>query len=444
MDAPVLDSGWCLEQAGSNKRAIAETSWDGVQLKCSRRPPPALNPPRVYVGDVYDVGHVADRDAGVTSGLDEVTWEAEAHGEVKLQRHAGHSEQERMVVTVATSALEAPPCDHPGQALSTAQQANVDGTPVQVFGETFSCAASETLEWSPAARVPPLFEQRSEEKEETWPVEQNPAAKDSPASAWTGSGGPSFASMLASTNTFAAMLRTGLAPQANQRPISIEPAGSSTFSGRIHAHHHAQDQQSLQVPEQEHVICEVHSHENADANLEPHAESEQLHDVRLDGHLDVHDVGHMEVRHHCLGGDVQETFETHSVAPPVRSEEPREDQEAGGNSGYVAQDYLGYIPLPPKDCPAPPKDAPCPAILGHVEPLHATGHEEEGHAEQDADGSAHPCETMYMRCHVLVDVVEANSEPFRTEEDSGPCTDEEYNPGEIGGGPPCMVECVNV
>jgi len=47
--------------------------------------------------------------------------------------------------------------------------------------------------------------------------------------------GPSFASMLASTNTFAAMLQTGLSPPANQQPISIKLAGTNAFSAVLAA-----------------------------------------------------------------------------------------------------------------------------------------------------------------------------------------------------------------
>ena len=60
-------------------------------------------------------------------------------------------------------------------------------------------------------------------------------AQSSAAPAWGTTqalpgGGPSFASMLASTNTFAAMLQTGLSPLANQQPISIKLAGTNAFS----------------------------------------------------------------------------------------------------------------------------------------------------------------------------------------------------------------------
>lgn len=48
-------------------------------------------------------------------------------------------------------------------------------------------------------------------------------------------GGPSFATMLASTNTFAAMLQTGLSPPANQQPISIKLAGTNAFSAVLAA-----------------------------------------------------------------------------------------------------------------------------------------------------------------------------------------------------------------
>ena len=41
--------------------------------------------------------------------------------------------------------------------------------------------------------------------------------------------------MLASTNTFAAMLQTGLSPPANQQPISIKLAGSNAFSAVLAA-----------------------------------------------------------------------------------------------------------------------------------------------------------------------------------------------------------------
>ncbi len=63
------------------------------------------------------------------------------------------------------------------------------------------------------------------------------APKPPPASAWGApvGGGPSFASMLASTNTFAAMLQTGLAPPANQQPISVKLAGSNAFSAVLAA-----------------------------------------------------------------------------------------------------------------------------------------------------------------------------------------------------------------
>jgi hypothetical protein len=63
------------------------------------------------------------------------------------------------------------------------------------------------------------------------------APKPPPASAWGApvGGGPSFASMLASTNTFAAMLQTGLAPPANQQPISVKLAGTNAFSAVLAA-----------------------------------------------------------------------------------------------------------------------------------------------------------------------------------------------------------------
>ena len=48
-------------------------------------------------------------------------------------------------------------------------------------------------------------------------------------------GQPSFATMLASTNTFAAMLQTGLSPPANQQPISVKLAGSNAFSAVLAA-----------------------------------------------------------------------------------------------------------------------------------------------------------------------------------------------------------------
>ena len=68
------------------------------------------------------------------------------------------------------------------------------------------------------------------------PPSQQAAPKPT-ASVWgtpVGSG-PSFASMLASSNTFASMLQTGLAPPANQQPFTIKLAGTNAFSAVLAA-----------------------------------------------------------------------------------------------------------------------------------------------------------------------------------------------------------------
>jgi hypothetical protein len=68
------------------------------------------------------------------------------------------------------------------------------------------------------------------------PPSQQAAPKPT-ASVWgtpVGSG-PSFASMLASSNTFASMLQTGLALPANHQPFSIKLAGTNAFSAVLAA-----------------------------------------------------------------------------------------------------------------------------------------------------------------------------------------------------------------
>ena len=112
-----------------------------------------------------------------------------------------------------------------------------------------------------------VLDPQCEEKKENFPVEQklvdlsngipkldidaaskqlhihhlhHQGAPKPPPLAWGAPGGsghstPSFASMLASTNTFAAMLQTGLAPPANQQPISIKLAGTNAFSAVLAA-----------------------------------------------------------------------------------------------------------------------------------------------------------------------------------------------------------------
>ena len=162
------------------------------------------------------------------------------------------------------------------------------------------------------------------------------------------SAGPSFASMLASTNTFAAMLQTGLSPPANQQPISIKLAGTNAFSAVLAAGtfsavlaqgQDAKDNGRLMgCGEREDGLCDKNGSEDSEHKTDIDSKhkigaQDDDHQPPLQAHGQVSEV-------HCADDDTQDHVRVHAQVEQ-QGEPPQLDVD-----GHVMGHADGQVEAP--------------------------------------------------------------------------------------------------
>ena len=257
--------GHCEDsQRESGKRHAEDSSEDESPTKCSRRKPkcPVHDPRHLACGssvqcgsESLSTGRSADPYAG-TSAKDKLaslrTGEAKGDGaEERAKMDEGNmwkGEQHGMHVLEGVHAGEVK--DDGGESdegqrdiqevVKARERSQDERVPLEEKKEN-GLVEHKLVE--PPRGLPKLDEIHAAERPKQLHVflmqhSQAHQLPKPPASAWgaaVGGGPRSFASMLASSNTFASMLQTGLAPPANQQPFTIKLSGTNAFSAVLAA-----------------------------------------------------------------------------------------------------------------------------------------------------------------------------------------------------------------